>query len=145
LGVRHIDTADFYGPHVSNELIREALYPHPDDLVIVTKVGATRDDQGGWNLNREPDQLRIQVDDNLRRLGVDALDVVNLRLGDRGGVVAESIAEKFGALADVQQQGKIRHLGLSVVTPTRSRRRGRSPPSSRCRTSTTSPTARTIP
>jgi len=115
LGVRHIDTADFYGPHVSNELIREALHPYPDDLVIVTKVGAVRDEQGGWNLHREPDQLRSQVDDNLRRLGVDALDVVNLRLGDRSGVVPGSIAETFGVLADLQRQGKIRHLGLSVV------------------------------
>jgi len=115
LGIRHIDTADFYGPHVSNELIREALHPYPDDLVIVTKVGAVRDEQGGWNLHREPDQLRSQVDDNLRRLGVDALDVVNLRLGDRSGVVPGSIAETFGVLADLQRQGKIRHLGLSVV------------------------------
>ena len=117
LGIRHIDTADFYGPHVSNELIREALHPYPDDLVIVTKVGAVRDEQGGWNLHREPDQLRSQVDDNLRRLGVDALDVVNLRLGDRSGVVPGSIAETFGVLADLQRQGKIRHLGLSVVDP----------------------------
>jgi len=115
LGVRHLDTADFYGPHVSNELIREALHPYPDDLVIVTKVGAVRDERGGWVLEREPDQLRRQVDDNLRRLGVEALDVVNLRLGDHRGVVAESIAEKFGVLADLQRQGKIRHLGLSVV------------------------------
>jgi len=115
LGVRHIDTADFYGPHVSNELIREALHPYPEDLVVVTKVGAVRDEQGGWHLHREPDQLRSQVDDNLRRLGVDALDVVNLRLGDRSGVVAGSIAEPFGVLADLQLQGKIRHLGLSVV------------------------------
>ena len=115
LGIRHIDTADFYGPHVSNELIREALHPYPDDLVIVTKVGAVRDEQGGWNLHREPDQLRSQVDDNLRRLGVDALDVVNLRLGDRSGVVPGSIAETFGVLADLQRQGKIRHLGLSTV------------------------------
>jgi len=116
LGVRHLDTADFYGPHVSNELIREALHPYPDDLVIVTKVGAVRDERGGWILEREPDQLRAQVHDNLRRLGVEALDVVNLRLGDRqGGVVAGSIAEMFGVLADLQRQGAIRHLGLSVV------------------------------
>src|SRR4051812_49762644 len=81
LGIRHIDTADFYGPYVTNELIREALAPYPDDLHIVTKVGARRDAEGGWPHARTPAELQEQVHDNLRRLGLDALDVVNLRVG----------------------------------------------------------------
>jgi pyridoxine 4-dehydrogenase len=117
-GVNHIDTADFYGPHVTNEIIREALAPYGDDLHIVTKVGAVRDENGGWPHARSPRQLREQVESNLRTLGVDVLDVVNLRVGggaDGHSPVAGSIAEPFGALAELREQGRIRHLGLSVV------------------------------
>ncbi|MFI6128574.1 oxidoreductase [Micromonospora sp. NPDC051141] len=116
LGIRHIDTADFYGPHVTNEIIREALAPYPDDLHIVTKVGNRRDAQGGWPPARTPAELTEQVHDNLRRLGLDALDVVNLRVGGMDAPVPGSIAEPFGALADLREQGLIRHLGLSTVT-----------------------------
>jgi aryl-alcohol dehydrogenase-like predicted oxidoreductase len=116
LGINHIDTADFYGPYVTNELIREALAPYPDDLHIVTKVGARRDEQGGWPFARTPAELREQVHDNLRRLGLDALDVVNLRLGAVEGPAPGSLAPQFEALAELQQQGLIRHLGLSTVT-----------------------------
>jgi aryl-alcohol dehydrogenase-like predicted oxidoreductase len=116
LGIRHIDTADFYGPHVTNELIREALAPYPPDLTIVTKVGARRDERGGWPHARTPAELRAQVHDNLRRLGVDALDVVNLRVGGVEAPEPGSIAEQFEALARLRQQGLIRHLGLSTVT-----------------------------
>jgi aryl-alcohol dehydrogenase-like predicted oxidoreductase len=118
LGINHIDTADFYGPHVTNELIQQALAPYPDDLRIVTKVGAVRDDTGAWLHARSPQELREQVHGNLRTLKVDALDVVNLRVGggsDGHSAVAGSIAEQFGALADLREQGLIRHLGLSTV------------------------------
>ena len=116
LGIRHIDTADFYGPYVTNELIREALAPYPDDLHIVTKVGARRDEQGGWPHARTPAELRAQVHDNLRHLGLDALDVVNLRVGGVEAPEPGSIAEQFKALAELREQGLIRHLGLSTVT-----------------------------
>ncbi len=116
LGINHIDTADFYGPYVTNELIRAALAPYPDDLHIVTKVGARRDDQGAWLHARTPAELRAQVKDNLGRLGLDALDVVNLRVGGLDAPDASSIAEQFGALAELRQQGLIRHLGLSTVS-----------------------------
>jgi len=115
LGIRHIDTADFYGPHVTNELIREALAPYPDDLHIVTKVGARRDEAGGWPHARTPSELRAQVHDNLRRLGLDVLDVVNLRVGGFDSPEPGSIAEQFAALAELREQGLIRHLGLSTV------------------------------
>ncbi|WP_433222687.1 aldo/keto reductase family oxidoreductase [Dactylosporangium sp. CS-047395] len=115
LGITHIDTSDYYGPHVTNEIIREALAPYPEQLHIVTKVGAYRDEQGGWPPARSPEQLRDQVHDNLRRLGLDALDVVNLRVGGLDAPEAGSIAEPFGALAELQRQGLIRHLGLSTV------------------------------
>ncbi|WP_433064307.1 aldo/keto reductase family oxidoreductase [Dactylosporangium sp. CS-033363] len=115
LGITHIDTSDYYGPHVTNEIIREALAPYPERLHIVTKVGAYRDEQGGWPFARSPEQLRAQVHDNLRRLGLDALDVVNLRMGGLDAPEPGSIAEPFGALAELQQQGLIRHLGLSTV------------------------------
>jgi pyridoxine 4-dehydrogenase len=118
LGVNHIDTADFYGPHITNEIIREALEPYPDDLCIVTKVGAVRDSSGGWVLARTPADLREQVHDNLKRLGLDALDVVNLRVGggdDGHSAVPGSLAEQFAELAALQSDGLIRHLGLSVV------------------------------
>jgi pyridoxine 4-dehydrogenase len=116
LGINHIDTADFYGPQVTNELIREALAPYPGDLHIVTKVGARRDAAGGWLHARTPAELRAQVHDNLRHLGLDVLDVVNMRTGGVEGPEAGSIAEQFGALAELRQQGLIRHLGLSTVT-----------------------------
>src|SRR5256886_10030911 len=116
LGIRHIDTADFYGPYVTNELIREALAPYPDDLHIVTKVGARRDEQGGWPHARTPAELRAQVHDNLRHLGLDALDVVNLRAGGVEAPEPRSIAEQFKALAQLRDQGLIRHLGLSTGT-----------------------------
>jgi pyridoxine 4-dehydrogenase len=115
LGITHIDTSDYYGPHVTNELIREALHPYPDDLRIVTKVGAFRDAEGGWPVAREPDQLRRAVHDNLERLGLDALDVVNLRMGGLQEPEPGSVAEPFGALAELREQGLIRHLGLSTV------------------------------
>jgi len=118
LGIRQIDTADFYGPHVTNQLIREALAPYPDDLRIVTKVGAVRDETGGWIPAQTPADLRAQVHDNLRNLGVDALDVVNLRVGggaDGHSAVPGSIADRFEVLARLRQQGLIRRLGLSTV------------------------------
>jgi pyridoxine 4-dehydrogenase len=116
LGINHIDTADFYGPQVTNELIREALAPYPGDLHIVTKVGARRDAAGGWLHARTPAELRAQVHDNLRHLGLDVLDLVNMRTGGVEGPEPGSIAEQFGALAELRQQGLIRHLGLSTVT-----------------------------
>jgi aryl-alcohol dehydrogenase-like predicted oxidoreductase len=121
LGIRHIDTADFYGPHVTNELIREALAPYPDDLHIVTKVGARRDEHGGWPHARTPAELREQVHDNLRHLGLDVLDVVNLRVGGIEAPEPGSIAAQFEALAELRQQGLIRHLGLSTAGPRQSR------------------------
>jgi len=115
LGINHIDTSDYYGPYVTNALIREALAPYPDDLHIVTKVGARRDEQGGWPPARTPAELREQVHDNLRHLGLDVLDVVNLRVGGFEEPEPGSIAEQFTALAELQQQGLIRHLGVSTV------------------------------
>ncbi|MFG2265534.1 oxidoreductase [Streptomyces sp. NPDC048720] len=115
-GITHIDTADFYGPVVVNELIREALHPYPDGLHIVTKVGARRGADGGWIMSRHPADLKAQVHDNLRHLGLDALDVVNLRLGDVDAPNEQPVAEMFGALAELREQGLIRHLGLSTVS-----------------------------
>jgi len=115
-GVNHIDTADLYGPHVTNEIIREALHPYPDDLHIVTKVGALRDNKGGWPPARSPAQLRQAVHDNLRRLGLEALDVVNLRVGGFTSPEPGPLAEPFTALAEMQQAGLIKHLGVSNVT-----------------------------
>ncbi len=116
-GVDHIDTSDFYGPHVTNQLIREALHPYPDDLVIVTKVGAVRGDDASWNPALAPADLERAVHDNLRNLGVEVLDVVNLRrMGDGHGPSEGSIEQPFTALAELQRQGLIRHLGLSNVT-----------------------------
>jgi aryl-alcohol dehydrogenase-like predicted oxidoreductase len=116
LGITHIDTADFYGPHVTNEIIRKALAPYPEDLHIVTKVGARRDEQGGWPHARTPAELRAQVHNNLRTLGLDVLDVVNLRVGGLEAPEPGSLAEQFTALAELRQQGLIRHLGLSTVS-----------------------------
>jgi aryl-alcohol dehydrogenase-like predicted oxidoreductase len=115
LGINHIDTSDYYGPYVTNEIIREALSPYPDDLHLVTKVGARRDEDGGWPPARSPDELRQQVHDNLDHLGLDALDVVNLRMGGFQGAEPGSIAEQFTALAELREQGLIRNLGLSTV------------------------------
>lgn len=115
LGITHIDTSDFYGPHVTNEVIREALHPYPDGLHIVTKVGARRDAEGGWPHAREPHELVEQVHDNLRNLGLEQLDVVNLRMGGFDAPEPGSIAPQFEALAGLQQQGLIKHLGLSTV------------------------------
>jgi aryl-alcohol dehydrogenase-like predicted oxidoreductase len=115
LGINHIDTSDYYGPYVTNEIIREALSPYPDDLHLVTKVGARRDEQGGWPSARSPEELRQQVHDNLDHLGLEALDVVNLRMGGFEGAEPGSIAEQFTALAELREQGLIRNLGLSTV------------------------------
>jgi len=117
-GVDHIDTSDFYGPHVTNKLIREALHPYADDLSIVTKVGAVRGADASWLPAQQPDQLVSAVHDNLRHLDVAVLDVVNLRvMGDVHAPSEGSIEPQFTALAELQQRGLIRHLGLSNVTP----------------------------
>ncbi len=116
LGITHIDTSGYYGPRVTNQIIREALYPYPEDLRIVTKVGAARDANGGWPEAQAPEQLRAQVEENLRDLGLDAMDVVNLRNPGQRGPQPGSIAGPFTALAELRQEGLIRHLGLSNVT-----------------------------
>jgi aryl-alcohol dehydrogenase-like predicted oxidoreductase len=116
LGITHIDTSDAYGPHVTNQLIREALHPYPESLHIVTKVGATRDRQGGWPPAREPENLRKAVYDNLESLGLEVLDLVNLRLGNAEGPQPGSLAEPFETLVELQRQGLIRHLGVSTAT-----------------------------
>lgn len=116
-GVNHIDTADFYGPHVTNRLIREALHPYNDELLIVTKVGASRGSDASWNPANSPAELVSAVHDNLRNLGVEALHVVNFRAWGTGHSPDEaSIAEPFSALAELQRQGLIQHLGLSNVS-----------------------------
>jgi aryl-alcohol dehydrogenase-like predicted oxidoreductase len=117
LGVNHIDTSDYYGPHATNEIIREALHPYPDDLVVVTKVGARRTPDGEWPEALSPDELRQAVHDNLEHLGLDAMDVVNLRMPGFAEPVQRSLAEPFETLAELQQQGLVRHLGVSNVTP----------------------------
>jgi len=116
LGITHIDTSDYYGPHVTNQIIKEALHPYPDSLRIATKVGALRDAEGGWPHARSPEQLRQAVHDNLTNLGLDALDVVNLRVGGLDSPEPGSIAEPFTALAQMQQEGLIKHLGVSTVS-----------------------------
>jgi len=116
LGIAHIDTSDYYGPHVTNQIIKEALHPYPDELHIVTKVGTLRDAEGGWPQALAPEQLRQAVNDNLENLGLDALDVVNLRVGGFDSPTPGSIAEPFTALAQLQQEGLIKHLGLSTVS-----------------------------
>lgn len=120
-GINHIDTSDFYGPHVTNRLIKEALHPYRDDLVIVTKVGAKRGDDASWNPAQSPAELENAVHDNLRNLGLDVLDVVNFRaMGDPEGHGPSegSIAPQFEALAKLRERGLIRHLGVSTITPT---------------------------
>jgi aryl-alcohol dehydrogenase-like predicted oxidoreductase len=119
LGVDHIDTSDFYGPHVTNQIIREALHPYPDSLVIVTKVGAVRGQDGSWLPAQEPEDLRQAVTDNLRNLKLDTLEVVNLRaMGDPHAPSEGSIARQVTALAQLQAEGLVRHIGLSNVTAT---------------------------
>ena len=117
LGINHIDTSDYYGPHVTNEIIREALHPYPEDLVLVTKVGARRTPDGEWPEALSPDELRQAVHDNLDHLGVDAIDVVNLRMPGFSEPVQRSLAEPFETLAELQQQGLVKHIGVSNVTP----------------------------
>lgn len=117
-GVNHIDTSDFYGPHITNRLIREALSPYRDDLVIVTKIGAMRGNDGSWHPALTPAELETAVHDNLRNLGLDVLDVVNLRIMfDAHGPAEGAIEAPLTALAALQHQGLVRHIGLSNVTP----------------------------
>ena len=116
-GVDHIDTSDFYGPHVTNQIIREALHPYRDDLVIVTKISARRDDKGGWIPAMSAAELKQAVHDNLRNLGLDVLEVVNLRsMLDVHGPKEGSLEEPLTAVAELQRQGLVRHIGLSNVT-----------------------------
>jgi aryl-alcohol dehydrogenase-like predicted oxidoreductase len=116
-GVNHIDTSDFYGPHVTNQIIKRALHPYPDDLVIVTKVGACRGEDKSWIHARSQQEVQDAVHDNLRNLALDALDVVNLRVGGMMAPDEGSIEEPLTALAELKRQGLIRHLGLSNVSP----------------------------
>jgi aryl-alcohol dehydrogenase-like predicted oxidoreductase len=117
LGVDHIDTSDFYGPHITNQIIREALHPYPDSLLIVTKVGAVRDNQGAWLQAQEPEDLRQAVHDNLRNLKLDALDVVNLRvMFDAHEPKEGAIERQVTALAQLRDEGLVRHIGISNAT-----------------------------
>ena len=117
-GVNHIDTSDFYGPHVTNQIIREALHPYPNDLVIVTKISARRGEDGSWHPAFSREELTQAVHDNLRNLGLDVLDVVNLRsMFDLHHPVEGSLEAPLTVLADLQRQGLVRHIGLSHVTP----------------------------
>ena len=116
-GVNHIDTSDFYGPHVTNQIIREALHPYPDDLLIVTKVGAVRDATGGWLPAMEPADIERSVHDNLRNLGLDAIDVVNMRMMGNVHSPSEAPVEaQITALADLKRKGLVKHIGLSNAT-----------------------------
>ena len=137
-GVDHIDTSDFYGPHITNQLIREALHPYRDDLVIVTKIGARRGADASWNPAFSTEDLTTAVEDNLRNLGLDVLEVVNLRLMfDVHGPAEGSIEEPLTALAELQRRGLVRHIGLSNAT-SRQVAQGRAHREHRpaCRTST---------
>ena len=116
LGVDHIDTSQYYGPDVVNDLIRETLHPYPENLKLVTKVGARRDDQGGWLPALSPAELRQGVEDNLRSLRVERMDLVNLRVLDAGGAPGEPTPEQIGALQDLQREGKLDLIGVSNVT-----------------------------
>ena len=116
LGITHIDTSDYYGPHITNRLIKEALHPYPEQLRIVTKVGARRDAEGNWPKALAPDELRQAIHDNLTNLSLDALDVVNLRVGGLDAPEPGSIAEPFRVLAEMQKEGLTKHLGVSTVT-----------------------------
>jgi pyridoxine 4-dehydrogenase len=115
-GVDHIDTSDYYGPHVTNRMIKSALHPYPKDLVLVTKIGARRGGDGSWLPAQSPDELRAAVDDNRRNLAVDAIDIVNLRIGTET-LVDESIAERVRVLVELKKRRVIKHIGLSNVTP----------------------------
>ena len=115
LGITHIDTSDYYGPYITNHLIKEALHPYPEQLRIVTKVGARRDARGNWPRALAPHELRQAVQDNLTHLGIDAMDVVNLRVGGLDAPTPGSLAEPFSVLAEMQQEGLIKHLGVSTV------------------------------
>jgi len=112
LGVDHIDTSDYYGPYVTNDLIRETLHPYPGNLVLVTKIGAWRDDKGSWNLDRSPDFLRKSVEDNLERLGLERMAIVNLRMGGP----EDDMAEPMQAMRRMQEEGLLAHIGVSTVT-----------------------------
>ena len=116
LGINHIDTSDYYGPHIANEIIREAIHPYPKDLVIVTKVGARRGPDKSWPAALSREDLASAVQDNLRHLGLDVLEIVNLRVGGRLGPNEDSIAEPLTVLADLQAKGLIRHIGLSNIS-----------------------------
>lgn len=116
-GVNHIDTSDFYGPHITNQIIRQALHPYPDDLVIVTKVGARRGADGSWPHARSRQEIIDAVHDNLRNLGLDTLQVVNLRIGGLTAPEDEPFEEPLSALAELKQQGLIQHIGLSTISP----------------------------
>jgi pyridoxine 4-dehydrogenase len=116
-GVNHIDTSDFYGPHITNQLIKQALHPYPDDLVIVTKVGNRRGSDGSWPHARSREEIIDAVHDNLRNLGLETLQVVNLRIGGLSAPTDEPFEEPLAALAELQQQGLIQHIGLSTVSP----------------------------
>lgn len=116
-GVNHIDTAQFYGPGVANQLIREALSPYPDDLTLVTKVGFVRGEDASWQIDRSPAALEREVFENLDTLGLETLDIVNLRLGDTNGPQEAPFTESLETLVRLQQRGVIRHIGLSNVTP----------------------------
>ncbi|GAA4668428.1 aldo/keto reductase family oxidoreductase [Frondihabitans cladoniiphilus] len=115
MGITHIDTSDFYGPHVTNQIIKEALHPYPADLHLVTKIGGKRDAQGGWPHARSREELIEAVHDNLTNLGLEQLDVVNLRLGGFDAPEPGSIADKVEVMAELQQQGLVKHVGLSTV------------------------------
>src|SRR5215467_10148937 len=116
-GVNHIDTSDFYGPHVTNQIIKQALHPYPENLVIVTKVGARRGGDGSWHHARSRQEIIDGVHDNLRNLGLDALQVVNLRLGGFAAPEDEQFEEPLSALAELKQQGLVQNIGLSTVSP----------------------------
>src|ERR1700757_3687536 len=116
-GVNHIDTSDFYGPHVTNQIIKQALHPYPENLVIVTKVGGRRGADGSWRHARSRQEIIDAVHDNLRNLGLDSLQVVNLRLGGFTGPEDEPFEEPLSALAELKQQGLVQHIGLSTVSP----------------------------
>jgi aryl-alcohol dehydrogenase-like predicted oxidoreductase len=116
-GVNHIDTSDFYGPHVTNQIIKEALHPYPENLTIVSKVGARRGNDGSWILDRSRENLSQSIHDNLRNLGLEALDIVNLRMGGFSTPEPGSIAEPLKVLIELKQQGLVRHIGLSTISP----------------------------
>ncbi len=143
-GVNHIDTSDFYGPHITNQIIRQALHPYPPDLVIVTKLGARRPPDKSWQPAISPQDLTDSVHDNLRNLDLDALDIVNYRAWGAGHGLGEgSIAAQVTVLEQLRRKGLIRHIGLSNVTASQLARRRRSPTSCAYRTTTTWPTATT--